>query len=112
MVRELRWDVAMLMEHGIVGVGRRRWLTTLSRTAAEWWRRWSSGEATEETKMAVRMGKSSRRGLLDALRSQEERGQAGAATGDRRRDVAAAGDNGTTWRGGEKLAGVGRAVGG
>jgi hypothetical protein len=34
-------------------------------------------------------------------------GRAGAAAGDRRRDVAAAGDGGATWRGGEKPAGSG-----
>jgi hypothetical protein len=39
-------------------------------------------------------------------------GRAGAAAGDRRRDVAASGDGGTMWRGGEKPAGVGRAAGG
>jgi hypothetical protein len=50
LVRELRWDVAVPMEHGIVGVGRRRWLTTASRTAAEGWWRWSSGEGAEEVK--------------------------------------------------------------
>jgi hypothetical protein len=50
LVRELRWDVAVSMEHGIVGVGWRRWLTTASRTAAEWWRQWSSGEEAEEVK--------------------------------------------------------------
>jgi hypothetical protein len=33
--------------------------------------------------------------------------RAGAAVGDRRRDVAAAGDGGATWRGGEKPAGSG-----
>jgi hypothetical protein len=61
--------------------------------------------------VAVRAGKSSRRGLLDALQNQEEHRQAGAVVGERRRDVAAAGDGGTTWRGGEKPAGVGRAAG-
>jgi hypothetical protein len=39
-------------------------------------------------------------------------GQAGAAAGDRRRDVAASGDDGTMWRGGGKPAEVGRAAGG
>jgi hypothetical protein len=38
--------------------------------------------------------------------------RAGAAAGDQRRDVAALGDGGTTWRGGENPAGVGRAAGG
>jgi hypothetical protein len=61
--------------------------------------------------VAVREGKSSRRGLLDALRNQEEHWQAGAAAGERWRDMAAAGDGGTTWRGGEKPVGVGRAAG-
>jgi hypothetical protein len=39
-------------------------------------------------------------------------GQAGAAAGDRRRDVAALGDGGMTWRGGKKPAGVERAAAG
>jgi hypothetical protein len=34
-------------------------------------------------------------------------GRAGAAAGDRRCDVAASGDGGTTWRGGEKPVGSG-----
>jgi hypothetical protein len=38
-------------------------------------------------------------------------GRAGATAGDRRRDVAALGDGGTTWRGGEEPAGVERAAG-
>jgi hypothetical protein len=39
-------------------------------------------------------------------------GRAGAAAGNQRREVAASGDGGTTWRGGEKPAEVGRAAGG
>jgi hypothetical protein len=35
-------------------------------------------------------------------------GRAGAAAGDRRCDVAAAGDGGATWQGGEKPAGLGK----
>jgi hypothetical protein len=27
----IEWDVGVLVEHGIAGVGRRRWLTTVSR---------------------------------------------------------------------------------
>jgi hypothetical protein len=46
------------------------------------------------------------------LREQKEARRAGATAGDRRRDVAASGNGGTTWRGGEKLARVGRAAGG
>jgi hypothetical protein len=45
------------------------------------------------------------------LWEQEGHGRAGTATGDRQRDVAASGDGGTTWQGGEKPAGVERAVG-
>jgi hypothetical protein len=46
------------------------------------------------------------------LRDQKEAWQAGVASGDWRRDMAASGDGGTTWRGGEKPAGVERAAGG
>jgi hypothetical protein len=37
--------------------------------------------------------------------------RAGVAAGDRQRDVAASSDGGTTWRGGEKPTGFGRAAG-
>jgi hypothetical protein len=43
--------------------------------------------------------------------NQEQHERAGAAAGEQRRDMAAMGDGGTTWRGGEKPAGVGRARG-
>jgi hypothetical protein len=39
--------------------------------------------------------------------TKKRHGRAGAAAGDRRRDVAASGDGDTTWRGGEKTAGSG-----
>jgi hypothetical protein len=45
-------------------------------------------------------------------RTKKGHGQAGAAAGDRRHDVAASGDGSTTWRGGEKPARVGRAADG
>jgi hypothetical protein len=44
--------------------------------------------------------------------TKKRHGLAGAAASDRWRDVPAAGDGGTAWRGGEKPAGVGRAAGG
>jgi hypothetical protein len=34
LVRELQWGIVVPVEHGIVGVGRRRWLTTVSRDGA------------------------------------------------------------------------------
>jgi hypothetical protein len=79
LVRELRWDVAMPMEHGIVGVGRRRWLRRSGGVGGR------AEKKPNKQNVAVRAGKSSRRGLLDALRNQEEHGQAGAAAGKRRR---------------------------
>jgi hypothetical protein len=44
--------------------------------------------------------------------TKKRHGRAGAVASDLRRNMAAAGDGGTTWRGGEKPAGVGRAAGG
>jgi hypothetical protein len=50
LVRELRWDVLVPVEHGIVGVGRRRWLTTVSRAGGGAVATVPSGEEAEEAK--------------------------------------------------------------
>jgi hypothetical protein len=112
LVRELRWNVVVLMEHGIVGVGRRRWLTTASRDGG--------GEVAAVVEQ--RRNRGSEMWPRDRVKVVEEyswacggakkgHGRAGAAAGDRWRNVAASGDSGTTWRGGRKLAEVGRAAG-
>jgi hypothetical protein len=74
--------------------------------------RWSGGGAVRRRSRGAKMR------VCESVNEVEEgswmccgnkkgHGQAGAAAGDWRRDVAALGDGGTTWRGGEKPAGSG-----
>jgi hypothetical protein len=81
------------------------------------WRWWFGGGAKRRrsrgAKMRVRESVNEvEEGSWMCCRNKKGHGQAGAAAGNRRRDVAASGDGGTTWRGGEKPVEVGRAAGG
>jgi hypothetical protein len=79
--------------------------------------RWSSGGAewgrSRGSEMRPREEvKEVKENSWTCSRTKKRHGRAGAAAGDRRCDVAASGDGGTTWRGGGKPAGVGRAASG
>jgi hypothetical protein len=79
--------------------------------------RWSGGGAERRRSRGAKMRAREsvnevEEGSWTCCRNKKGHGQAGAAAGDRRHDVAASSDGGMTWRGGEKPAGFGRAAGG
>jgi hypothetical protein len=80
-------------------------------------RRWCGGGAERRRSRGVKMQAREsvnevEEGSWTCCRNKKWHGRAGAGAGDRRCDVAASGDSGTTWRGREKPAEVGRAAGG
>jgi hypothetical protein len=68
LLSELQWVAVVLLEHGIVGGRRRRWLTTASRGSSGALARVVERREKEEAMLRGGMGKRSLEGLLGKLK--------------------------------------------